>query len=38
MEAKTVSTLVGYNDQFHFSKIFKKHTGCTPSDYRKNAT
>lgn len=38
MEAKTVSTLVGYNDQFHFSKIFKKHTGYTPSDYRKNST
>ena len=37
MEAKTVSTLVGYNDQFHFSKIFKKHTGYTPSDYRKNS-
>lgn len=36
MEAKSISSLVGYSDQFHFSKIFKKHTGFAPSDYRKN--
>ena len=36
LEAKSISSLVGYSDQFHFSKIFKKHTGFAPSDYRKN--
>ena len=35
MEAKTVSLMVGYSDQFYFSKIFKKHTGYAPSEYRK---
>lgn len=35
MEAKSVSLMVGYSDQFYFSKIFKKHTGYAPSEYRK---
>lgn len=35
MGAKNISSLVGYSDQFHFSKIFKKYTGYAPSDYRK---
>ena len=26
-----VSNLVGYNDQFAFSKIFKKYMGISPS-------
>lgn len=30
-----ISTELGYYDQYHFSKIFKKATGMTPSGYRK---
>lgn len=30
-----VSSSVGYNDTFTFSKAFKRHFGCSPSDYRK---
>ncbi len=29
-----VGELVGYPDQFHFSKIFKQVTGKSPSEYR----
>lgn len=31
-----ISTMVGFYDQFHFSKSFKKILGMTPSQYRKN--
>ncbi|MFC4601202.1 AraC family transcriptional regulator [Cohnella hongkongensis] len=31
-----IADLVGYPDQFHFSKIFKKHESATPLAYRKN--
>ena len=30
-----VGTLSGYRDQYFFSKIFKKHLGVSPCDYRK---
>lgn len=33
-----VSEAVGYADPSHFSKIFKKHTGFTPSTYRDQLT
>lgn len=29
---------VGFNDYTYFSRIFKKHTGFSPSEYRKNET
>lgn len=31
-----ISADVGWNDQFHFSRIFKKSTGYAPSIFRKN--
>ena len=31
----TISQLIGYTDQFYFSRIFKRQTGSHPSDYRK---
>lgn len=30
------ATSVGYEDLYHFSKIFKKHFGMCPREYRKN--
>jgi len=31
-----VAYLTGFSDQSHFTRIFKKHTGQSPSDYKKN--
>lgn len=31
-----IAYLTGFSDQSHFTRIFKKHTGKSPSDYRKN--
>lgn len=31
-----IAYLTGFSDQSHFNRIFKKHTGKTPSAYRKN--
>ena len=30
-----VAALVGFDDPLHFSHLFKKHTGVSPSEYRK---
>lgn len=30
-----ISAMVGYDDVFHFSKLFKKYKNISPSDYRK---
>ena len=31
-----ISSATGFNDVFHFSKIFKRITGVTPSEYRRS--
>lgn len=30
-----ISSLVGYKDPVHFTKLFKKYTGLTPKEYRR---
>jgi AraC-like DNA-binding protein len=35
LSIEVVATSVGYRDQFHFSKEFKKNVGLSPSAYRK---
>ena len=35
MRSSQIATEVGYNDSHYFSYLFKKTTGMTPSDYRK---
>lgn len=35
MSIMQISQMVGYDDGFHFSKLFKKYEGCSPSEYRK---
>lgn len=34
LAVSSVGKLVGYEDQYYFSRIFHKHTGCYPSNYR----
>lgn len=33
-----IAYLTGFSDQSHFNRIFKKHTGKNPSEYRKSLT
>lgn len=33
---QTIASLVGYEDVYHFSKLFKKHFGAAPSQYKNN--
>ena len=35
MEICLIGALSGYKDQYFFSKIFKKHIGISPREYRK---
>jgi len=35
---KQIAEMVGYADQFHFSKSFKQEVGETPMEFRKNLT
>jgi AraC-like DNA-binding protein len=31
-----IAYLTGFSDQSHFNRIFKRHTGKNPSEYRKS--
>ncbi|WP_228853025.1 AraC family transcriptional regulator [Aegicerativicinus sediminis] len=33
---KEISFLLGFQDQFYFSRVFKKYMGISPKEYRKN--
>jgi len=33
---KNISFSIGFNDPLYFSRFFKKHTGLSPANYRKN--
>ncbi len=35
MKVKSIAARFGYDDPYYFSRIFKKHIGLSPSDYRK---
>lgn len=37
MPISDVANAVGYDDAMQFSKIFRKHTGVSPSEYRKGS-
>ena len=30
-----IAALAGFSDHSHFSRAFRQHFGCTPSDYRR---
>jgi len=36
LSVEVIGEMVGYNDYFYFTKVFKKNTGISPSKYRKN--
>ena len=38
LSVETVAVSVGYSDQFHFSKEFKKNVGLSPSVYRRTVS
>lgn len=33
-----VANIVGYDNPLYFSRLFKKHFGISPAQYRKNLT
>jgi len=36
LSIKDISSKIGYSDQNYFSRVFKKHTGKTPSNYKES--
>ncbi|UOQ84112.1 helix-turn-helix domain-containing protein [Gracilibacillus salinarum] len=38
MPLKEIALTIGYRDPNYFSRVFKKETGLSPSEYRKNST
>jgi len=35
LSIKEISVEIGYDDQLYFSRIFRKRTGYTPSEYKR---
>ena len=35
LPVSAISDACGFNDYFYFIKLFKKHTSCSPSQYRR---
>lgn len=35
MNVQEISTQAGYDDFYHFSKLFKRHCGCSPKNFRR---
>lgn len=36
LKIKNIATLIGFDDQYHFSKVFKKYYNISPQKYRLN--
>jgi YesN/AraC family two-component response regulator len=30
-----IATAIGYDNSMYFSRVFKKHTGMTPTEYKR---